>query len=441
MGLWIADCGLRIAEFLEEGEGVLAGFQGEGDGLGGVAVGFEDGADHFDGGAGGFGIAEWGAVLFDGGDEVAAGGCVGGDVFAEVGNGFAFGEAVAVDGLPGLGVGAGVKGAAEAEVGEGFGVDAEVDDALVADELEAEAGVAGAGVLDGVEEEGEAVFHFEAGVDFVSGEGTDAFGAVDDMGFGDGLTILVEAGGAGFGGAHEDGGEVEEVAAEDPEVEGAAAGVFFAPAANFEESADGAGGDEFLAGLEGGVVAVAVGEGEFGVGLGAGGDDFVGLLRAAAEGFLHVDAAGAGLGGGEDHGEVLVDVAGADGDEVGFDLVEHGGVVGVGAVEFEFGLGGSEAFGVGIGDGDDLGLCEVLPHGVEAVAVVAATGVADDGDAVGGGGAAGEGGEAGGEGGGEEVAAGHGGGGRWRAGDRRWKMVDGGVQARCLHHLVGFERE
>ena len=139
---------------LEEGEGVLAGFQGEGDCLGGVAVGFEDGADHFDGGAGGFGVAEWGAVLFDGGYEVAAGGGVGGNVFAEVRDGFFGGEAVAVDGLPGLGGGAGVEGVAEAEVGEGFGVDAEIDDACVADELEAEAGVAVAGVLDGVEEEG-----------------------------------------------------------------------------------------------------------------------------------------------------------------------------------------------------------------------------------------------------------------------------------------------
>ena len=413
---------------LEEGEGVLAGFQGEGDCLGGVAMGFEDGADHFDGGAGGFGVAEWWAVLFDGVDEVAAGGGVGGDVFAEVWDRFFGGEAVAVDGLPGLGGGAGVEGVAEAEVGEGFGVDAEVDDACVADELEAEAGVAVAGVLDGVEEEGEAVFHFEAGVDFVAGESADAFIAVGDMGFGDGLAILEEACGAGFGGAHEDGGEVEEVAAEDPEVEGAAAGVFFASATDFEESADGAFGDEFLAGAEGGVVAVAVGEGEFGVGLGAGGDDFVGLLRAAAEGFFHVDATGAGLGGGEDHGEVLVDVAGADGDEVGFDLVEHGGVVGVGAVDFEFGFGVSEAFGIGVGEGDDLGIGEVLPHGVEAVAVVAAAGVADDGDAVGGGGGWGEGGEAGSEGGGEEVAAGH--------GSRRWapEIGDEGVQASGLHH-------
>jgi hypothetical protein len=393
---------------LEEGEGVLAGFQGEGNGLSSVAVGFEDGADHFDGGATGFGVAQGGAIFLDGSDEVETGGGVGGDVSAEVGEGFFGGESVAVDGEPGLGGGAGVEGAAAAEVGKGFGVNAEVDEALGADELKAEAGVSGAGVLDGVEEEREAVFHFEAGVRLVTGEGADAFGAVDDAGLGDGQAVLEESAGAGQRPAHENGGEVKEVAAEDPEVEGAAAGVLLATGAGFEEAADGAVGDEFLAGLERGVVAIAVGDGEAGAAFFAGGDDFISLLGAAAEGFFDVDAAGAGAGGGEDHGVMLVDVAGTDGDEVGFDLLEHGGIGGKSLVggKAELLAGGVEAGSVGISDSDEAGAGEMLPHGVETVAVVAATGVADDGDAIGGWGRAGESWEAGG-GRGEELAAGH----------------------------------
>lgn len=324
-------------------------------------MGFEDGADHFDGGAAGFGVAKGGAVFFNGGDELAAGGEVTPDVFAEIGEGFLGGETVAVNGLPGLAGAAGVEGAAEAEVGEGFGVDTEVDDAFIADELETEAGVASASVLDGVKEQREAVFHLEAGMDFVAGEGTDAFRAFEDMGFGDGLAILVEAGGAGFGGTHEDGGEVKEMATEHPKIERAAAGVLFASAADFEQAADGSFGDKFLAGLEGGVVAVAVGEREFGVGLGTGGDDFIRLLGAAAEGFLHVNAAGTGLGGGEDHGVMLIDVTWSDRDDVGFDLGEHDGVVEEAVFDLELGLRGCEALGVGISDGDDLGLREVLP--------------------------------------------------------------------------------
>ena len=134
-------------------------------------MGFKDGADHFDGGATGFGVAEWGTVFFDGGDEIESGGEVAADLFAEVGDRFFGGKAVAVDGLPGLGGGAGIEGAAATQMGERFGVDAEVDDALGANELNAETSVARAGVLHGVEEQGEPAFHLEASMGFIAGAG------------------------------------------------------------------------------------------------------------------------------------------------------------------------------------------------------------------------------------------------------------------------------
>lgn len=95
-----------------------------------------------------------------------------------------------MDGLPGLGSGAGVEGVSAAKVCDGFGVDAEVDDACLADELETEAGVTVARVLDRIKEEREAVRHFEAGVDCIASEGTDAFGTICNMGLVDGLAIL-----------------------------------------------------------------------------------------------------------------------------------------------------------------------------------------------------------------------------------------------------------
>ena len=349
--------------------------------MGGLAMGFEDGADHFDGGATGFGVAKGGAVFFDGGDEIESGGEVAADLFAEVGDGFFGGEAVAVDGLPGLGGGAGIEGAAATQMGEGFGVDAEVDDALGADELNAETSVARAGVLHGVEKQGKPAFHLEASMGFIAGERTNAFRPLRHVGLGDGLAVLIKAAGAGFGGTEENAGEVEKMTTEDPEVEGAAAGVFLAPTARFEQTADGTFHDEFLHGLQGRVIAVAMGKGELGIAFGAGGDDFIRLLGAAAKGFLHVNAARSGSGGCEDHGVMLIDVTRANGDEVRFDLVQHGGVVEEAVFDLKLGLRCREAFGVGIGDGDETHPVETLKENVEPVSEIAGTGVSDRGGA------------------------------------------------------------
>ncbi len=160
----------------------------------------------------------------------------------------------------------------------------------------------------------------------------------------------------------------------------AAALVLFAATADFEELADGAVGNEPLHGGDGGVIAVAVGEGETDTRFVARGGHFIGLGKGAAVGLFHVDAARAGRGGGEDEIAVLIYMTRADGDDVGRGLGEHFAVVGEGEVELEPRFGFGEAGGISIGDGDEFGLGHPFPHAVDAVPVIAATGVTDDGD-------------------------------------------------------------
>ena len=77
---------------------------------------------------------------------------------------------------------------------------------------------------------------------------------------------------------------------------------------------------------------------------------------------------------------MLVEVARGDADDVGAFLLQHLPVIAVGARGLEALLGGGAAPLVGVGDGDDLDVVEGAPDDVESVAVVAASGVADDGE-------------------------------------------------------------
>ena len=88
----------------------------------------------------------------------------------------------------------------------------------------------------------------------------------------------------------------------------------------------------------------------------------------------------AGLGGGDDHVIFLVHPARRDTDDVQLLLLEHIAVVLIAAiaVHTEAFARGGQAFWVGIGDGDQVDLVHSQINSVQIVAVVAATGMADD---------------------------------------------------------------
>jgi len=79
-------------------------------------------------------------------------------------------------------------------------------------------------------------------------------------------------------------------------------------------------------------------------------------------------------------GTTLVDVAKADGHDVRFGFGEHLPVVREASGDLEFFLRIREALCIGIGDRHDFRLGDFQPHHIDAVPVVAAPRVADDGD-------------------------------------------------------------
>ena len=110
---------------------------------------------------------------------------------------------------------------------------------------------------------------------------------------------------------------VQHVGAEDAEVVGSAALVAFADGVHVPKRADGALADEFGHAVGPGAVAVLVGDGD----LGSGGvgclEHGVGFIKAGGDGLLDVDAPGAGLDDIQQPASVVLEVMGADGDEVG----------------------------------------------------------------------------------------------------------------------------
>ena len=138
---------------------------------------FKNRQSHFDNGASVAIRAERGAVFHDRVDEVAAGTLVSGDEGLDVGNGLWLVDPSARDRDPLLRIGGRTEGAPLIILGERLGVGAEIDHALGADELQPESGFPLSGTGDGVEEDGDAFFRLEARVDFIPGEGSDAFGA------------------------------------------------------------------------------------------------------------------------------------------------------------------------------------------------------------------------------------------------------------------------
>lgn len=117
-------------------------------------MGFEDGADHFDGFTPLLCIARGSTVFANGVHQVPAGGFVGGELFAEVCDRLRLTNAAGGDGLPlARPLFSGIEGAAGEQMRERLAIDAKIDDPFRADELQAECRLLGAGVLNRVEEQ------------------------------------------------------------------------------------------------------------------------------------------------------------------------------------------------------------------------------------------------------------------------------------------------
>ena len=213
--------------------------------------------------------------------------------------------------------------------------------------------------------------------DFIARDGADVVFDVARVGAGD-----VPPGGENAGAAPEriagdETHEVHEVRAEDHEVFAAGALVLFAIGAHFHEVAEEV---LFLNGIAQATevrgLTHGVGDGDFAAG-GGGGDDLVGFRGRAGDRLFGINMS-AGAEAGEDDFPVLVAVSHADADEVRFFLREHFAVVGVGldAAESSGGFGAAGFVGIGEGDKLDAGACG--EDFLQAVTVVAASGVTDD---------------------------------------------------------------
>lgn len=354
-------------------ERVLSGGEGKVDVTAGE-MGEVDALNHFSGPAAVDFVAAGAGVRFDGGKQVGDHEGIG-----EIG---AFdlmfsgrGEA-----LP-LGRGRGDPGGGAQKMEAAVGIDAirKADYTTAAIDPGAEAPGVSIGDGAGGEKGGDAAGESEGGGNLIAGDGADGLGGGAGIGASDVAAVVGNASGNGEGIPEEEAHHIEEVGAEHGHIFATGAAVFLAMATDLFDFTDVAGGDEAL-GFEGiGGTAHLVGDLELDAVALDGLDHGVGIGECNGEGFFHVNVAAGGDGGGE-HEEALVGVARADADEKGFFLGEHFAEVGVGAEGTGAGLGSSSAGGVRIGDGDNFQLRKGAPNGVEAMAEVAATGVADNGD-------------------------------------------------------------
>jgi hypothetical protein len=161
----------------------------------------------------------------------------------------------------------------------------------------------------------------------------------------------------------------------------AATRVLLAAAAQLQDFAEPAVGDQLAHAPQPRTVARLVGDGQLDVVTLARCHHLVGLGQGAAHRLFEQDA-GTGLGAGEHHVAVAVGVARGDADDLRPLLLEHLPVVGVGVAGAEALDRGGTAGLVVVGDGDDLDVGQVAPDNIHVVAIVAAAGAANDGDAV-----------------------------------------------------------
>src|SRR5262245_32792569 len=133
------------------GEGMLAGGEGERDAGAAFHVGSKYAVNHFEEHAAIIGATERLAIFAHGREAIAGGQKMIGDVRAHILERLRLSNSGGGDGDPRTCFRAGLEGIARDVMRKSGRVDADVDQSLVADELQPESGGAHAGALDGIE--------------------------------------------------------------------------------------------------------------------------------------------------------------------------------------------------------------------------------------------------------------------------------------------------
>ena len=249
-----------------------------------------------------------------------------------------------------------------------------------ADQPRAESRALGRIAFLGVKIQRDAARRLIARPDLVADDRPHPFVARMDVGLRRGSPLDEDRSLAGDGGTGEEGRQVEAVATQDPKIKSAPALVLLAAHADLLEFTDLTRRDQLLHDVEDGVIAVAMRDGEFHALVRAELHDLVGFRQGPDEGLLDIDALHPDRDGRQDHRVMLMDVAGADRDQVGPDLRQHRPIILVGPHPTQFPGLGRPPSRIGIGDGDDHRPRHLEPDQVLPVSIITLPRMPDDGD-------------------------------------------------------------
>ena len=282
--------------------------------------------------------------------------------------------------LPDAGGGDGSLLSVALQYGQRLFVDLQRDDALGTNQVRPKGRALGPSAFLGIEIKRDTALGLIASMDLVPDDESDAFVARPDIRLGRRSALDEDGRFAGGSRTSEEGRKIESVSAQDPKVQSAATLILLPAHPDFLELADLSVRDELLYGLEDGVVAIAMRDGEPHALVGAELHDLVGFGQGTDERLLDIDALHAGFDRGDDHVPMLMDMTRTDGRDVGLRLPQHDLVVGVGLHATEPLGRVRQALGVGIRDRHDLSLGELQPDGIFSMPVVTLAGVPDDPD-------------------------------------------------------------
>ena len=265
-------------------------------------------------------------------------------------------------------------------------VGADVDRALRADECEGKIGLLQPGLADTRKETDRPVSQSVHRLHRIAGDQPDALRGFLGVRLRDRPAVPGDRGLAPAGCAAKVGHHVEDMAAEDPQILRATAGVFLSAAPQFQEPADAAVLDEIADDSIRGAVTIDHRQREFRAGRAARGDHRIRLGRRADKGLLHEDPLHTRLRRRDRHLRMAVDVPHAERDDVRLYLREHGTPIaerrpGRTAIETEPLDGLRQPLGRLVGHGDEGRPVDRSPQLVDRMPPVAPARPADHRDA------------------------------------------------------------
>jgi hypothetical protein len=246
--------------------------------------------------------------------------------------------------------------------------------------LDSESGFFRSGIGDGVEKDGDPAFCFKPGMDFIACERSDGLRSLSNIRRCDETSVLQDGRGTTERIPCKIVTEIEEMGSEHPEIERSSAGVFFSSRPDLEPASDRSVFDQFCNNRENRMIAIAMSDRESGALFFACGNDGIGLDEISAERFFHVDSFRSGVYRRKYHVMMLIDMARADRDEIGFHFRQHLPVVGVpcALLKFESIECLCQAGFDGIGYTGDVCLRKSEPDGIQSMPEIAPTAMSHD---------------------------------------------------------------